>query len=736
MTTFEPARPQDKVLMLRRVQVFSSCTDEQLHLIADRTRLVEYKKGEAIYNQGDTAEAFYIVTSGRLRIFANESGQERTIAILHNGDAFGEVSLLTGEMHSATAQALNDTLVLELEKKDFNDVINRIPSLVLYLSRLLSKRLRTREHGVEVSEATIVGIHSASPGVGRTCFAMALGTSLKRETEQSVVIVDFSAQPEERKRLYGQSVIGKLSLPETFAGAAEDVLDAVVTQHGLGFSILFAAELVEREGGEQLIAPLLNHLTKRFNYILVDLPCDINPLALKALVQSDLIYLITDVDREHIIRTNALISQLQSAVNGIEQRIKVVINRANAESRDPAAVDDVIGLLGNPPTVTLPFVPSLEHELNTTELLRVLENRMSPYTMTVRYIARELGGLLVGLALGSGAALGLAHIGIIKVLEREKIPIDVIAGSSIGALVGALWASGRSADELEQLALRFANPWSIRQLFVLDLGFPVFSIVLGLITGYLVGIFAGAFAGVLFGLMISLAFGLVLGPLTGGPIQGGQLMEVLRADFAGKTFADTWLPLKVVASNPMAREKPIFETGLPVDAFRASVSIPGIFKPVIYKGKVCLDGGVVNPVPVSVLKKAGCHHTIAINVFPTTPEFTAHLQEIQRRKTERDAQLATRSLPMRLLFRVKQELIRSVSPFVFDVIMRSMQSMEYQISEISCRDADLTLRPTVPGSHWLEFYSPRKFIQRGEEVALQHLPELRRITRVRGVDKG
>jgi len=75
-----------------------------------------------------------------------------------------------------------------------------------------------------------------------------------------------------------------------------------------------------------------------------------------------------------------------------------------------------------------------------------------------------------------------------------------------------------------------------------------------------------------------------------------------------------------------------------------------------------------------------------------------------------------------------------VSPLVFDVIMRSMQSMEYQIAEVACREADITLRPTVPGSHWLEFFSPEKFIRRGEQVALRHLPELKRITRAGGVD--
>ena len=59
MTTSDSSRPQDKVLILRRVPVFSSCTDEQLHFIADRTRLVEYKKGELVYREGEAAEAFY-----------------------------------------------------------------------------------------------------------------------------------------------------------------------------------------------------------------------------------------------------------------------------------------------------------------------------------------------------------------------------------------------------------------------------------------------------------------------------------------------------------------------------------------------------------------------------------------------------------------------------------------------------------------------------------------------------
>ncbi len=732
MTTFEPPRPQDKVIILRRVPVFSSCSEEQLHLIADRTRLVEYKKGECVYRQGDQADAFYIISTGRLRIYAQVGSEERTIAVVHNGDSFGEISLLTGEVHSATVQALNDTLVLQLEKKDFDDVINKIPSLVLYLSRLLSKRLRTRELGSEFSEATIVAVYSAVRGVGRTCFAVALATQLRRETGREAMIVDFSSRDRSQAWLYGPQ--GPQRTHRVLVGGTSDeAFESAIVRHPLGFSVLFAGDLLTEAGGEQVIAPLLSFLTNRFAYILLELPADVEPVVLKALVQSDLVYILTTPDREHVLRTSALIHQLQASMGLIDQRMKVLVTMAGGPGEATASAD-INQQLGGRVAHILPYVESSSGQLTLEELSRVLDHRASPYVGMVRHMARELGGLLVGLALGSGAALGLAHIGILKVLEREKIPVDIIAGSSIGALVAGLWASGKPAEELEAMALRYRNPWDIRKLFLLDVGIPLFGVGVGAFVGIVVGWMGGFWTGLLFGFMVAMAVGLVLGPLAGGPIQGARLMEVLQKDFGGKTFEDTWLPLKIIAANPISREEVVFDSGPIADAVRASVSIPGIFKPITHKGKLCLDGGVVNPVPVSVLKRAGANHVIAVNVFPTTPELNAHRQDMLRRRSERDALLAARSLPIRLLWRLRQELLRSVSPLVFDVIMRSMQAMEYQISEVSCREADLTLRPTVPGSHWLEFFSPEKFIRRGEEVALQYLPELKRITRAHSVD--
>ena len=466
----------------------------------------------------------------------------------------------------------------------------------------------------------------------------------------------------------------------------------------------------------------------------MDVPVGIHSGVLKALIQADVIYVLTSPGREQLIRTSALIHQLRSSVTTVEQRLKVVLNLLEKVPDSSVSLSSIAQELGQPIAFMLPHVPSPSGHLMTEELQRLLESHTSTYTMTVRRIARELSGVLVGLALGSGAALGLAHIGVLKVLERERIPIDIIAGSSIGALVGGLWASGRSAEELERMALDFKNPWDIRKLFIFDFGIPLFSVVIGAIAGTMISWFAGFWTGLMFGFIICVAFGVVLGPLAGGPMQGARLMVKLQQDFAGKTFEDTWLPLKIVAANPMAREEVIFDSGPIADAVRASVSIPGIFKPVLYRGKICLDGGVVDPVPVGVLKRAGARHVIAVNVFPTTQELIAHRQEAQRRRAEREAHLASRALIVRLFYRIRQELLRTISPLVFDVIMRSMQFMEHQIAEVACRDADMTLRPTLPGSHWLEFFSPEKFIRRGEEVALQYLPELKRLTQVRSVD--
>lgn len=727
MTAMEFPHPKDKLILLKRLPVFSGCTERQLLLIAERTRLVEYKKGEIVYCEGAEANAFYIVVSGRLRIVTGKESGRKTISVLHNGDSFGEISLLTGERHSASVEGLNDTLVLELAKKDFEDVINKIPTLVLHLSRLLSRRLRVKESLGEYTEATIVSVYSPADRVGKTFFAIALTATLKRDTPHEAILVDTSIDHPEQQRY----AAGLKPSAKRLAGIPgllpEKDLNRRLYDHPLGFGVLRVGDLLEASGGERAIAPLFSLLTKRFRYIVIDLPTKVDDQVIKALSQSDLIYLVTDQHRDNVTRTKVFLRRMEDLWETGDQRLKVIVNRMVGIGW-PVSVSEIAEELGRPVSFVLPEASAGNRPITPDALSALLETQDSAYAIAVRRISRELSGSVVGLALGSGAALGLAHIGVIKVLEREKIPIDIIAGSSIGALIGGLWASGVSAADLEKMALRFKSPWHIFRLFILDIRLPGFVVVLGLIVAALSGLWMHSWWAFVMGFLGCLPFGMVLGALSGGPIQGAELMRMLERDFAGRAFEDTRIPLKIVAAKPMTRDEIVFESGSIAEAVRASVSIPGIFKPVRRQGRICLDGGVVNPVPVSVLKDAGANRIIAVNVFPSSAELLVSRHAHQKRRDQREAELATRSFPIRFFSWIKQEVTRSVSPLIFDVIMRSMQSMEHQIAAISCEQADLTLQAAVPDSHWLEFYRPEKFIKRGEEAALERLVELKRLT--------
>jgi NTE family protein len=731
MTLGDEPQSRNKLVLLRRLPVFGECTDKQLAFIAERTRLVEYKKGEVIYREGAAADALYIVVSGRLRVYTSSPEGEAPVAVLHNGDSFGEISLLTGETHSASVQALNDALVLELGKRDFEAVIDRVPSLVLSLSRSLSKRLRTTMRSTGQPEATIVAIYAAVKGIGRTLFATALAAALARQRGPKVVVIDMV--PGQGPSLLRGPEAKSVAAAGAGSGAlAEAQIAEALTLHPLGFHVLSVGGFLAEQEGDQAVAPLLSELTKRFGYVLLDLPVETDAQVLKALVQADVIYMLTDQRRDTLLQTKALIDRVQDAIGFMEPRVKVIVNRLPGLGLhvSPSEIGQTLKAVA---TFVLPTLAAAGGQPTREELSRHLEDVEVDFGRAMARIGRDLSGTVIGLALGSGAALGLAHIGVLKVIEREKIPIDVIAGTSIGSLVAGLWAAGRSAQELEQMALRFRNPWDIRRLFVLDLGIPVLGLAIGVAAGLVMGMLSGAWTtGVLFGFVVSVGVAVVLGPLSGGPIQGAVLMRRLEQDFAGKTFDDTWLPLKIVAANPMAREEVVFSSGPLAEAVRASVSIPGIFKPVVRIGQVCLDGGVVNPVPVSVLRRSGANRIIAVNVFSTVAELQAEQEARRLRRQEREAQIASRPLPVRLWYHMRREVRRSAPPMIFDVIMRSMQFMEYQIAEVACHEADLTLRPTVPGAHWLEFFAPEKFIRRGEEVALQHLPQLKRLAGLAG----
>jgi NTE family protein len=191
----------------------------------------------------------------------------------------------------------------------------------------------------------------------------------------------------------------------------------------------------------------------------------------------------------------------------------------------------------------------------------------------------------VSLVLGSGGARGYAHIGVIEVLEAEGFAIRTVTGSSMGALVGGIYAAGQHAE---------FRDWA-RALGKLD--------VLRLVDLTFRG---------------------------GGFIKGDRVIEVLR-DLVGDVRIET-LPIKytAVATDLDASREVWFSHGTLFDAIRASIAIPSIFRPVSYRGRLLVDGGLLNPVPVSPTLGDGTDLTIAVDINapdgPRTPEDALHVQ--------------------------------------------------------------------------------------------------------------
>lgn len=205
------------------------------------------------------------------------------------------------------------------------------------------------------------------------------------------------------------------------------------------------------------------------------------------------------------------------------------------------------------------------------------------------------------LVLGGGGARGGAHVGVLKVLERERIPIDCIVGTSMGAIVGGLYAAGYSADEIHTIldnvdwnaTLRDKPPRS-------DRGMRRKEDDLRLLGGVELGIHEG-----------SLAF-------PRGVIQGQRLelllRELLLPVATVRDFDDLAIPFRAVATDIVKGEKVVFGEGDLAAAIRASMSVPGVFAPVKIDGRLLVDGGVLDNVPVDEARRLGAQRLIVSHV--------------------------------------------------------------------------------------------------------------------------
>lgn len=310
----------------------------------------------------------------------------------------------------------------------------------------------------------------------------------------------------------------------------------------------------------------------------------------------------------------------------------------------------------------------------------------------------------IGLALGSGAARGLAHIGVLKVLEEAAIPISYVAGTSIGAFIGALYAAGVPIQQMEKT--------------LCDLDWRALTRVLAPILP------------------------------TSGLLDSKKVANFMAELLPVKTFEELSIPLAVTATDVESGEALVIHQGSLLQGLHAATAFPGIFTPALWRGRFLVDGGLCNPVPADVAYSMGAQRVIGVSAIPAlTRPLPAALPNISRSlpKTRRTLREFFTSNQIERLFRdiwqndnrqqntspneQPAEHPKHRAPGIFKVCSRSVAIMENQINDLRLEkeDIDLLIRPCFNDISLLDFHRAKEAIAAGETATRQLLPEIRRL---------
>jgi NTE family protein len=269
----------------------------------------------------------------------------------------------------------------------------------------------------------------------------------------------------------------------------------------------------------------------------------------------------------------------------------------------------------------------------------------------------------VGLALSGGGARGLAHVGVLNVLQQEGIRIDLLAGTSMGGFLGAAYAAGMEPSAIKAEALRLSSP---RRLWSL----------------------------------------IDLTPPRRGLVEGHRVHEYVASLLGDRTFDDLRIPLTVVAADLNSCQQVHLNQGSVVDAVRATVALPGILAPVERKGQLLVDGGILNNLPIDVVRDMGADVVVAVNAVPDE-------------QTERVLDQTTH----------RRWHIPSVLSDAASVMLRSIQVMRIELDRRRLAETppDIILQPAIASQVGIltGFTCAEEIIAAGEAAAREALPQIR-----------
>ncbi len=626
--------------------------------LLDHSTVATYRKGTVLFHEGDACENVYRIISGRCETYQVRGDESnKHLAILGPGDYFGEPDLSGQRHHGACARVITDSILQKISCADLRTLlVNKTHSVPI-----AEKVPATVTEDYSASHSgRIIAAFSLSKSLPNKLIVEKLAQSLFAETAESVLLLQIVSSKRNGHdcRALDAIIDGDFHVRENLPKANGSVAR-------LSLKITGTAREAEH------VAPLLSNLSRHFDYVLVEADTENISLAplLEFVIQADASYLFLHPGQEDLIDFHSLLGNLRSRARGNCSDINPVVCLAPGER-----FDDSLKLNNGGAHAFVHDCPISPADGFT------LAVDTARFSLDIRRLAREIGHCRIGLALSAGGAKGLAHIGVIQVLEENGIEVDVIAGSSMGAYVASVWAMGCDGQHMEKLAREVEGRWGRWKL--IDPAFPPRK----------------------------------------GFIRGEAVIGRLRRTLGDAHFSDLARPLRIVATDLNTLDRVIFCTGEVTKAVHASSAIPGVCVPVEINGETYIDGGVAEPLPVDVLSEMGVDKIIAVNALPPS----AFLRCFREQEKEQAEILRKQTGALNL---VNRQVNFFANGNILDILMSAVHGAQIRVAEQAGRKASVVLRPIAIDAEWHDFNHPRKYIELGREVALKHLDELKALVR-------
>jgi predicted acylesterase/phospholipase RssA/CRP-like cAMP-binding protein len=513
----------------------------------------QYEDGSIILHQGQSSDRFHIVLSGIVDVRL-EREIEVSVAKLKHGQFVGEMSCITGELVSATVRAEGLVQTISMPKEGVYELMDRSASFRKQMLEAMIKRIsKSNERVMEEHTRSFVVLRQLEqeqqsrygPLHGNSPFICEFRNQL-----------NAAAQHDRPLCIIGERGTGKLH------AASELHYQSMRRQHPLlmvdGASFLindWELKLRAAKGG----TIILEHADQLSLDVLNRLITETGAAETRIILTAQ-----TRLNRDFPIQTLKMIP-LRERTDDIPELVYEFLAAAGVHNPMEAIAEEAMRMI-----LLFPFLgENIEELKRVVQEAVVLSGGKIIRTAHLRFGSARPPGVRpkIGLALGSGSVRGAAHVGVLKVLEEEKIPVDMIAGSSVGAFIGALYAGGQPISAFERVLPTVR--W--RQLAHLRLS-------------------------------------------TGGFMDNRLMARFVEKYIGPVDFEELSIPFAAVASDAITGEPYILNTGRVSEAICASTAIPGVMKPVAYKNRLLADGGVAHPVPAALVRSMGADIVIAVNL--------------------------------------------------------------------------------------------------------------------------